>query len=271
MGHDRGAIRAQRRHRVRERVAGAGFLRADALAEEFGVSLMTIHRDLDALQSEGWLRKVRGGATSVPSAVFHGDVAQRMAAMTECKRALASAALELVAPGETVMVDESTTCLHLAQRLADRAPLTVVTHFQPVIAMLAGVPGITLIGLGGEYFPAYDAFLGLYTAEGVAKVRADTMFLSTTAISQGRCYHQSQATIQVKRAMMSAASRRILLVDHTKFVRQGLYALAPLTDFDLVLADDGLPVAEQRRIRDAGVTLTVVPTPGARDAPRRRG
>lgn len=260
MGSERAAIQAQRRHRVRERVGAAGFLRADVLAEEFGVSLMTIHRDLDALQAEGWLRKVRGGATSVPSAVFHGDVAQRMATMPGVKRALASAALGLVAPGETVMVDESTTCLHLAQRLVERAPLTVITHFQPVIGLLAGAPGITLIGLGGEYFPAYDAFLGLYTAEGVAKVRADTLFLSTTAISHGRCYHQSQATIQVKRAMMGAASRRILLVDHTKFVRQGLYALAPLTDFDLVLADDGLPAVEQRRIRDAGVALTVVST-----------
>ncbi|GAB3472624.1 DeoR/GlpR family DNA-binding transcription regulator [Actinophytocola sediminis] len=260
MVSERVGIQAQRRHRVRERVGTAGFLRADALADEFGVSLMTIHRDLDALQAEGWLRKVRGGATSVPSAVFHGDVAQRMATMPAAKHALATAALDLVAPGETIMVDESTTCLHLAQRLVERVPLTVITHFQPVIGLLAGAPGITLIGLGGEYFPAYDAFLGLYTAEGVAKVRADTLFLSTTAISLGRCYHQSQATIQVKRAMMSAASRRILLVDHTKFVRHGLYALAPLTDFDLVLADDGLPVAEQRRLRDAGVTLTIVPT-----------
>ncbi|WP_245811795.1 DeoR/GlpR family DNA-binding transcription regulator [Actinophytocola xinjiangensis] len=261
MGSERAAVRVARRDRVRERVGAAGFVRADVLAEEFGVSLMTIHRDLDALQAEGWLRKVRGGATSVPSAVFHGDVAARMATAPEVKRALAAAALELVSPGETVMVDESTTCLHLAQRLAERVPLTVITHFQPVIGMLAGVPGVTLIGLGGEYFPAYDAFLGLYTAEGVTKVRADTVFLSTTAVSRGRCYHQSQATIQVKRAMMEAASRRVLLVDHSKFVRQGLYALAPLTDFDLVLADEGLPAAQRRRIRDAGVPLTTVPVP----------
>ncbi|SFQ04305.1 DNA-binding transcriptional regulator of sugar metabolism, DeoR/GlpR family [Amycolatopsis arida] len=249
-----------RQRRIRERVSAVGFLRTADLAAEFGVSLMTIHRDFDVLQAQGWLRKVRGGATAVPSAMFHGDVEQRMAANPAAKRRLAAAALDLVVPGQVVMLDESTTCLYLAQRLAERTPLTLVTYFQPVVELLAGTPGITLIALGGEYFPAYDAFLGLYTAEGVAKVRADTVFLSTTAISHGRCYHQSQETVAVKRALMAAASRRVLLVDHTKFARQGLYALAALADFDLVLVDEGLPPAEQRRLRDTGVALRVVPT-----------
>lgn len=253
-----GTLRSRRRALIRDRVRADGFVRTSALAEEFGVSVMTIHRDLDALQTQGWLARVRGGATAMPSQIFHGDIAQRMTAMRREKRALAAAALEHVRPGDTVMLDESTTCLHLAERLAERAPLTVITYFQPVVTMLAGVPGITLIALGGEYFPAYDAFLGLYTAEGVAKVRADTLFMSTTAVAGNRCYHHSQATVQVKRAMLASASRSVLMVDHTKFTRDGLYALAPLADFDLVLADDGLPVAEQRRVRDSGATLTVV-------------
>lgn len=247
-----------RRDSIRDRITRDGFVSARDLAAEFGVSVMTIHRDLDVLQSQGWLRKVRGGATSVPSAVFHGNVSQRMTAKSEIKQALAKAALELVVPGQTVMFDESTTCLHLAQYLPERTPLTLITHFQPLIAMHAGTPGITLIALGGEYFPAYEAFLGLYTAEGVSKVRADTLFMSTTAISRGRCYHQSQETVQVKRAMLGAASRRILLVDHTKFRREGLYALTSLSEFDLVITDDGVPLAEQRAIRDMGVELKVV-------------
>lgn len=219
---------------------------------------MTIHRDLDALQSQGWLRKVRGGATALPSDVFHGDVSQRMAAMADVKRRLAHTALDLVVPGQTIMLDESTTCLHLAQRLAERTPLTVITNFLAVIKLLAGEPGITLVDLGGTYFPAYDAFLGLRTAEAAQSVRADVLFMSTTAISHGRCYHQSQETVHVKRALIDSAARRVLLVDHSKFSRQGLYTLAPLTAFDTVLVDDGLPPEEQRRIRDAGVALRVV-------------
>ncbi len=71
----------------------------------------------------------------------------------------------------------------------------------------------------------------------------------TTAVSHGHCYHESQETVQVKRALMNAASRRILILDYTKFSRQGLYALAPLTDFDLVLTDDRMPPAGLYRRR----------------------
>ncbi|MGH3449888.1 MAG: DeoR/GlpR family DNA-binding transcription regulator [Haloechinothrix sp.] len=255
----RNEAQLERQQLIRERVAADGFIRANDLAVEFGVSLMTIHRDFDMLQAQGWLRKVRGGATVVRSALFEGDVRQRMAAEADAKRTLAAAAIGLVAPGQTIMVDESTTCMYLAQLLPERTPITLITHFQAVINLLAGTPGITLIGLGGEYFPGYEAFLGLYTAEGVARVRADALFMSTTAISHGLCYHESQETVQVKRALMKAASRRILIVDYTKFSRQGLYSLAPLTEFDLVLTDDRMPPAEQRRIRDDGVALRVVP------------
>ncbi|UGY94432.1 DeoR/GlpR family DNA-binding transcription regulator [Streptomyces gobiensis] len=247
-----------RRQYIRDRVSGEGFVRAADLAGQFGVSLMTIHRDLDALQSQGWLRKVRGGATALSSTVFHGNVSERMAAMADTKKRLADAALSLIAPGQAIMLDDSTTCLYLAERLTERTPLTVITNFFPVIKLLAGESGISLVALGGTYFPAYDAFLGLHTAEAVASFRADTLFMSTTAITRGRCYHQSQETVHVKRALIDSAARRVLLADHTKFTREGLHTLAPLTAFDIVLTDSGLPAEEQRRIRDLGVTLKVV-------------
>ncbi|WP_372457070.1 DeoR/GlpR family DNA-binding transcription regulator [Streptomyces purpurogeneiscleroticus] len=251
-------IQNARRQRIREQVAAEGFVRTAALAEEYAVSIMTIHRDLDVLQAQGWLRKVRGGASSLPSLLFHGDLSERMAAMNATKRRLARAALRLLTPGQTVMIDESTTCLALAQHLTERGPLTVISNFLPVIKLLAGEPGITLLALGGSYYPAYDAFLGPHTADSVRSFRADILFMSTTAVTGDTCYHQSQETVQVKRALMDRAARRVLLVDHTKFARRGVYALAPLTDFDTVLVDDALPVAELRRLRDLGVSVITV-------------
>ncbi|MFE7318401.1 DeoR/GlpR family DNA-binding transcription regulator [Streptomyces sp. NPDC057555] len=255
---DRVEAQEERRRHIRESVISRGFVRTSELAEQFGISLMTAHRDLDALQAQGWLRKVRGGATGLPSAHFHGSVAERMATMAATKQVLARAAAELLVPGQTVMLDDSTTCLMLAHQMAGHAPLTVLTNSLPAITTLAKEPGISLITLGGAYFPAYDAFMGLHTADAIRAYRPDVLFLSTTAVAKGRCYHTSPETVLVKRAMMESAARRVLVADHTKFRKEGLYALAPLTDFELLITDDGLPAEQVRAVRAAGTEVTVV-------------
>lgn len=246
-----------RREQIRLRVVDEGFVRIEDLAEAFGVSLMTIHRDLDALQTQGWLRKVRGGATAQPSALHHGDVRHRAQTMITAKEQLAASALELVEPGQSVMVDESTTGLAVAKLLPSRGPLTVITNFLAIVNHLVGEPGVDLIALGGAYYPAYDAFLGLRTTEAIRSLRADILFMSTTAITNGQCYHQSQETIAVKRALMDAVDRRVLLIDHTKFSKSGLHQLAPLTAFDLVIVDSETSEDDLARLRARGVPLRV--------------
>lgn len=259
---DGGSTR-RRREAIRQQVTDEGFVRIKDLAAAHGVSTMTIHRDLDELQSTGWLRKVRGGATAEPSASYHGDVRHRRQAMAAEKRALAEAAAGLVGAGATVMIDESTTALELAGLLPARGPVTVITNFLAAVNALTGETGIDLIALGGAYYPAYDAFLGLRTSEAIRSLRADLLFMSTTAITNGQCYHQSQETVAVKRALMESADRRVLLADHTKFSKNGLFQLAPLTDFDLVIVDAGTPGAEVEALRARGVRLHVTGRDGA--------
>lgn len=245
----------ERRDQIRRRVTDEGFARMEDLAEAFGVSVMTIHRDIDALQTEGWLRKVRGGATAQPSALHHGDVRHRRQAMAAEKQRLAEAAATLIEPGMSVILDESTTALALAALLPSRGPLTVITNFLAAVNHLAGEASIDLISLGGAYYPAYDAFLGMRTTDAVRSLRADFLFASTTAVTHGACYHQSQETVAVKRAMMDSADQRVLLIDHSKFGKRGVHRLAALTDFDLVIVDAGTPDEHLAPLRSAEVNL----------------
>ena len=247
----------ERREQIREEVLAKGFVKIEDLAERYSLSIMTIHRDLDALQSEGWLRKVRNGATAQPSTEHHGDIRYRATAMAAAKANIAAAALQLVEPGNAVMIDDSTTALALVELLPTHGPLSVISNSLPVFNEMAKQPGIDLIALGGAYYPAYDAFLGMRTADAIRSLRANLLFMSPTAVTNGRCYNQSQETVAIKRAMMESADRTVLLLDHTKFSKSGVYQIAALTDFDLVIVDNDTPEAELTALRAQGVHIHV--------------
>jgi DeoR/GlpR family transcriptional regulator of sugar metabolism len=229
------------------------------LAELFDVSLITIHRDLDELERQGMLKKLRGYVTAEPSSLFDSNVRYRLTAAMREKEALARFALMQVEPGQSVLLDESTTALMVARLLPDKTPLTVITNFAMILNELNEVKGIDLISLGGEYLPFLAAFGGEVCQASLGVVRADVLFMSTSAVSDCLALHQDQRTMAGKRAMMAAAKRRILLVDHTKFGRVALHKLAPLGDFDLLVVDSGIDDASLKELRECSVPFEVVP------------
>jgi DeoR/GlpR family transcriptional regulator of sugar metabolism len=248
----------QRQERIAELVLKQPFIAAKDLAERFDVSLMTIHRDLDELEAHGVLRKVRGGATPQASSLFESNVRYRLTVASEEKQALARAALLQIEPGQAVLIDESTTGLALARLVPARVPLTVITNSLSVMQELRSVRDIKLIVLGGDYWPRHEAFCGLACEAAVSALRADVLFMSSTAISGGVAYQPDQDMAIAKRAMIAAAGRRVLLVDHSKFGRVALHRLAPLTAFDLVMTDDGIDDAGLRQLQEAQVAFEVV-------------
>ena len=229
------------------------------LAELFDVSLITIHRDLDELERQGMLRKLRGYVTAEPSSLFDSNVRYRLSAAMREKEALAKYALTQVEPGQSVLLDESTTALTVAKLLPSKAPLAVITNFVMILNELSEIKGIDLISLGGEYLPFLAAFGGEICQASLSAVRADVLFMSTSAVSDCVALHQDQRTMAGKRMMMASAKRRILLVDHTKFGKVALHKLAPLRDFDLVVVDSGIDDDTLVELRECSVPFEVVP------------
>ena len=247
----------QRRELIRDRVLRAGSVRITELAAELGVTAMTIHRDLNVLESEGWLRKVRGGATVDATAGIDTSVRHRLTVGIEAKEQIARRALGFLDGADSIMLDDSTTALRLAHHLPGRGPLTVITNFLVALNALADAPDIQLIGLGGNYDATYAAFHGLQVRDQIAKLRSDVLLMSTTAVLDGFLYHKSQETILIRHALMASAARRILLVDHTKFRRRAVHQLAALTDFDAVIVDAGIHPGDLRAMRELGVDVHV--------------
>ena len=249
----------ERRERIAEYVLQRESVPARELAAHFDVSIMTVHRDLDELERQGVLRKSRGGATPQPSSLFESNVRYRLSAARAEKEAVARFALTLIEPGQAVLLDDATTTLALARLLPALAPITVITNYLATIQALHAASGVRLIALGGEYLPSHDSFTGVGCEAAIALLRADLFFMSTSAVSAGVAFHQEQEIVKVKRAMLAAATKRVLLVDHAKLGKTALHKLAPLTDFDLVVVDAGADDERLRELRDAKVPFEVAP------------
>ncbi|MGA5357444.1 DeoR/GlpR family DNA-binding transcription regulator [Streptomyces purpurascens] len=261
---------AARQAAMAEQVLADGSATAAELAERFGVSLMTIHRDLDELERQGIVRKSRGGVTAQPSGVFESNVQYRLKTMRAEKAAVADRALRMVEPGMAILLDDSTSTLEIARRLrtGEVTPLTVVTNFLEAINLLSDQRGIHLMALGGDYDPLHSSFLGVSCVEAVEQLRVDVCFASTSAVHGGYAYHQEQHIVSVKRAMLDAAARNVLLIDHTKLGRVALHRVVPLSRFDTLLVDDGASPEALRDLDEHKVRYEVCATKGGHDGNR---
>lgn len=229
----------------------------DALSERFAVSKMTIHRDLDDLETEGLLRKVRGGATIEAGTRFESDFRFRARQEGDAKARMARAALQLIEPGMTLVINDGSMAAILGAMLSEKRPLTVITNNAAVIDSLKAEPGITLIALGGVYSAKYNGFFGVLTEHALTRLRADIAFLSAPAVAGTRAFHMDDTVVRTKAAMIACADKTCLLVNHQRFGRSALHLLAELSDFDTIITDANPSNDARAPLDRAGIALRV--------------
>ncbi|TSB24977.1 DeoR/GlpR family DNA-binding transcription regulator [Streptomyces benahoarensis] len=250
----------ERRRTVLRQVADEGEIRIADLAERLGVSVMTMHRDLDNLTERQLLHKGRGVATAFPVVTMESAVRFREHADLDVKTALAAALIEEVAPGSTVLVDCGSTLFPFARRLAAVEGLHVITNSLRVAYLLSGSSTeVTL--LGGRFHEDFESCAGPRSRRELRSLRAAVAFVTATSISAGRLYHPVREYADNKRAYLQAADRAVLAVGHRKFGRTATYGYGDLGGYDLLVTDDRAPADELRAARDLGAEVrTVTPT-----------
>lgn len=249
--------REDRQQAIMDLLVERGAVDLDLLSERFAVSKMTIHRDLDDLEQAGVLRKIRGGATIEAGNRFESDFRFRERQEYDAKLRMANAALELVEPGMTVMINDGSMAAVLGGLLPRRRPLTVITNNAAIIDTLKGEPGITLISLGGVYSAKFNGYFGVVTEETLARLRADIAFISTPAVSGTEAFHMDDNVVRAKRAMITSATRACLLVNHSRFGRTALHVLARLEEFDRIITDSDPPDDAVETLRKSAIALSV--------------
>jgi len=246
-----------RRQIIAETVIAEGAIRIEDLTERFGISLMTAHRDVDALVSRGIFRKTRGIVSAASTSFIESSDAYRVTKQAKEKKAIARAAMQFVEPSQAIFMDDATTVHEMVRFLPSKVPLTVITNSLVLINDLKTVNDINLICLGGQFYPWCNAFMGHVTTHEIRRLRADIVFMSLSAIVDDTTYHQSPETVQTKRAMFESSAKRVLLMDHSKFERRALHHFANLQEFDAVIVDEDTPSDHLSRLREKGVKVVV--------------
>lgn len=257
-----GAV-ATRQQELLAYVIGRGNAQIEELAERFAISRMTIHRDIQALAAKGLLRKVHGGVSTLSSGTVETSVLHRTHRATSEKKAIARLASQGIEAGQIVVLDDSTTAALLADHVMRKGPLTVITNSLGIGTRLSSASDVNLISLGGRYHPTFDAFFGNLCELSISALRANTLFMSVSAVHGVTAFHQEHDVIKAKLAMMEIVERRVLMVDSMKFDVCALNRLAPLAAFDEIITDVGISPSIKARFEDAGLNLTIASSPAA--------
>lgn len=244
-----GMLPAERRRRILEEVRQSGGLDVVSLSERYHVSKSTIRRDLDFLDGQGMLQRVRGGTIDADARTF----AQIVTKAAADKLAIGQRAAALVKDGDIVLIDIGTTTAAVAEALHGRR-ITVLTASLAVVDILRDSPATELVVLGGVVRASYLSMVGSLTAQALAQLRADIAFLGTSGVRDDLIVMDSTGTeVPIKHSILENSTTAYLVASPDKFPGSGILQICPVTDFDGVITTATGPLIDS--IRSSGVQV----------------
>jgi DeoR family fructose operon transcriptional repressor len=247
----------ERRQQVLELITRKGFATLADLSRSLGASESTVRRDLDFWQGRGVLKRIHGGAMYTGEAVMP-SLEERTGQQSAEKRAIARAAVELIRDGDAILLDGGTTTLEVARLLVNR-PLNVVTNSLPIAQMLSGSHETQLVMLGGYVYPKTGVAIGPLVIRMLEEIHVQFAFMSVSGITSKGLFNSNTLLVETERAIMRQANQVIMLADHTKFGRQPVAHLGPLSDIDVLISDPRIPPEYRHYMDEAAVRLIVAP------------
>lgn len=230
------------------------------LAKMFNISVSTIRRDLDLLSSEGFLRRTHGGAVRTRQQTTYEpstDLARRTA--VEEKRAIVVEAIRHIMPGQSILIDTGAVVHDFADAVAELDfELTVVTNDLYVAKSLTYKPQFKLIVPGGTNRPGAFGLLGEPGISFLKDIRCDVFVMSAQAVDAECASDTVLELVELKRAMVKAAQKTVLLADSSRFNARALHRIVPLHEIDTIITDKMLAVEDSEKIEPHGVELICV-------------
>jgi DeoR family ulaG and ulaABCDEF operon transcriptional repressor len=244
-----------------------GFVSFRELSRRVSASPATLRRDLERLQTDGKLVRVRGGVQPaggtehmsglhLQGVPFHENINRNRAA----KEAIGQAAAELCRPGEAIIIDGGSTTLHMCPHL-EPLKLQVLTNSLHIVSALLQQPGTGVSIPGGVVFREQNIVLDPFEDVDTRIFHASRMFLGAAAITRHGIMQSDIILVQAERKLLNQADELVVVVDSSKFEASAGHMLCELARVHTIITDSGVDPDSARMVEASGVKLIVVKVP----------
>ncbi|MEQ9812575.1 MAG: DeoR/GlpR family DNA-binding transcription regulator [Azospirillaceae bacterium] len=236
-----------------------GNVRVGDLADSLEVSAVTIRADLDYLERQNLLRRTRGGAIPLRPRRFELPLELSSQANSEAKRKIAEKAASLIRDGETVLIDVGSTTTELAKALPRALKdVVVVTNSVNIALILENHPGITVVVTGGTLRPQQHSLVAPYGALMLDHINTDVAFMGCGGVHPEKGFTNTNLPeAEIKKAMINATARVIVIADHRKLMHVATARFADLDMADLLITDDQASPEMMRPLIRAGLEILI--------------
>lgn len=247
----------ERHQKIQKMILNSGAVTVSDLIQQFGVSIETVRRDLLAMERQGILRRVHGGAVAVGGMRTFGTLEDRNKERYDKKRELAENATMFVQEGDYIAIDSGSTGLAFAEALRMKfKQLTVVTYSLAVYQTLSICENYTLILCGGYRIPGEDAFGGSLALDVLDNLRVQKAFVFPSAVSMEHGildFHHELCLLQKK--LLKTSDEIYILADSSKFEQRALIKIDEMRQEYRYVTDSGLSEELKKIYKENGYRI----------------
>jgi DeoR/GlpR family transcriptional regulator of sugar metabolism len=255
----------ERRKQLLQRIEQAGSLTNTAAAAEFQVSMLTIRRDLEQLEQDGFIRRVYGGAQHISVPVLEPvkgvEFRQRLLQNLEAKTRIAERATDSICEGETIYLDAGTTALAMAKAITARGlrNIRIVTHAVNITNEFTNYTQCKVFSVGGELYEETGACTGQFTLDTIRRFHYDRFFLGCMGFDVINGMTNARiAEVDIKNAVIEKSNWVCLIADSSKWNSNNFAPIAPLERCHRIITDTGLNPNARHQIKQQGIELELV-------------
>ena len=255
----------ERRQKIFEKTNEMGKVDVGELAATFLVSAVTIRNDLNSLHKKGLIIRSRGGEVINSRIPKELSVQEKHCEHLSVKQKLATAAVELINDGESIILDSGTTTEELAKQLHNHQNLVVMTNALNIASELIEAEEIDVIMTGGALRKKSLSLFGRQAEASLAQLRFDKIFVGVDGIDEtvGITTHYEQEA-SLTRMMCEISKEVIAITDSSKFSRNGFYiksSLDTIDTIDTIITDSKIPQRCKDYLEKKEINLIIVPYP----------